>query len=410
MATNSSSLNVSQPQIPVFKGESYEFWSTKMKKLFNSQDLWDFVEAGIAETNDNEVRQKENQKRDVNALFFIQQDVDESIFSRIATTTTSKQAWMILKTEYQGSTKVITVKLQSLHRDFEISGMKGNESVQDYLAHISTIIRTAYSNPLNMAYRSSDTTCMTRSSNKDLIQPFENPERVFRSSRKLSKTHSIDYLNSSNSTLFLISKISLKKRKSDHEDANEHIEKVFEIVDIFHIPNITQDHVMLQAFPMSLTGAASHWLRNEPSGLIITWEALRKKFLSKYCPPTRTAKKMEEINNFQQEPDETLYQAWERFKELLMRCPQHYLTDMQEVILFYKGLEVPTRQILDSKGAIPTMTAVDAKLNNLGREIKKVNEKVYAAQVGCELCKGPHYTKDCPLKEEGKTLEEAYYT
>ncbi|GJW64810.1 cyclin, C-terminal domain-containing protein [Tanacetum coccineum] len=39
---------------------------------------------------------------------------------------------------------------------------------------------------------------------------------------------------------------------------------------------------------------------------------------------------MEEINNFQQEPDETLYQAWERFKELLMKCPQHYLTEMQE--------------------------------------------------------------------------------
>ncbi|GJS39955.1 hypothetical protein Tco_0564998 [Tanacetum coccineum] len=42
--------------------------------------------------------------------------------------------------------------------------------------------------------------------------------------------------------------------------------------------------------------------------------------------------------------------------------------------------------------------------------IKKVNEKVYAAQVGCEQCKGPHYTKDFPQKEEGKTLEEAYYT
>ncbi|GKD22122.1 hypothetical protein Tco_1223825, partial [Tanacetum coccineum] len=39
---------------------------------------------------------------------------------------------------------------------------------------------------------------------------------------------------------------------------------------------------------------------------------------------------MEEINNFQQEPDETIYQAWERFKELLMKCPQHYLTKMQE--------------------------------------------------------------------------------
>ncbi|GJY56887.1 hypothetical protein Tco_0456002, partial [Tanacetum coccineum] len=40
---------------------------------------------------------------------------------------------------------------------------------------------------------------------------------------------------------------------------------------------------------------------------------------------------------------------------------------------------------------------IQAQLNNLRREIKKVNEKVYAAQVGCEQCKGPHYTKDFPL-------------
>ncbi|GJX72800.1 ribonuclease H-like domain-containing protein [Tanacetum coccineum] len=33
----------------------------------------------------------------------------------------------------------------------------------------------------------------------------------------------------------------------------------------------------------------------------------------------------------------------------------------------------------------------------------------YRSGVGCEQCKGPHYTKDCPLKEEGKILEEAYY-
>ncbi|GJX56108.1 hypothetical protein Tco_0286005 [Tanacetum coccineum] len=154
---------------------------------------------------------------------------------------------------------------------------------------------------------------------------------------------------------------------------------------------------------------------------------------------------MEEINNFQQEPDENLYQACEQFKELLMKCSQHYLTKMQEVILFYNGLGIPTRQILDSRGAISSKTAADAKvaiqemveysqkwhnrtsrsrstktsdglaaiqaqLNNLRRKIKIVNEKVYVAQVGCKKCKGPHYTKDFPLKEEGKTLENAYYT
>ncbi|GJS25696.1 hypothetical protein Tco_0454328 [Tanacetum coccineum] len=42
------------------------------------------------------------------------------------------------------------------------------------------------------------------------------------------------------------------------------------------------------------------------------------------------------------------------------------------------------------------LVAIQAQLNNLGREIKKVNEKVYAAQVRCEQCNGPHYTKDCP--------------
>ncbi|GKA11855.1 uncharacterized mitochondrial protein-like protein [Tanacetum coccineum] len=185
---------------------------------------------------------------------------------------------------------------------------------------------------------------------------------------------------------------------SDHEDANEHIKKVLEIVDLFHIPNITIDQVMLRAFPMSLTRAASRWLRNKPSGSITTWEDLKTKFLSKYCPPARTANKMEEINNFQQEPDENLYQAWERFKEILMKCPQHYLTEMQEIVL--------TRSTETSDG----LAAILAQLNNLGREIKKVNERVYVAQVGCEQCKGPHYTKDYPLKEEGKTLEEAYYT
>ncbi|GKE26223.1 hypothetical protein Tco_1441607, partial [Tanacetum coccineum] len=72
---------------------------------------------------------------------------------------------------------------------------------------------------------------------------------------------------------------------SDHEDANGHIEKVLEIVDLFHIPNITIDQVMLKAFPMSLTGAASRWLRNEPTGSITTWDGLKIKFLNKYCPP-----------------------------------------------------------------------------------------------------------------------------
>ncbi|GJT26547.1 putative reverse transcriptase domain-containing protein [Tanacetum coccineum] len=270
--------------------------------------------------------------------------------------------------------------------------------------------------------------CMTRSSTKELLTPFKDLEREFRSSRKLFKTLSLDESRSPEYNLFSYLEENSKEEVTetmaetmeqymsktradygsgiartkiddkdhfvlkgqflkelrdntfsglDHEDANEHIEKVQEIIALFNVPNITQDQVMLQVFPMSLTGAASHWLRNKPSGSIKTWEYLKIKFLSKYCPPVQTAKKMEEINNFHQEPDETLYQAWERFKELLKKFPQHYLTEMKE-----NGTP-RTRSIETSDG----LAAIQAQLNNLGREMKKVNEKVYAAQVECEKCK-----------------------
>ncbi|GJR35310.1 pyruvate dehydrogenase (acetyl-transferring) kinase, mitochondrial [Tanacetum coccineum] len=280
--------------------------------------------------------------------------------------------------------------------------------------------------------------CMTRSSTSELFTPYKEPEREFRSSRRHFKTLSLDELRSHDFNLlsdqeYLEEEVAetmaetmeqyISKTRADyghHEDANEHIEKVLEIVDLFHIPNITIDQVMLRAFPMSLTGDASRWLRNEPTSSITTWDGLKTKFLNKYCPPAQTAKKMEEINNFQQEPDENLYQAWERFKELLMNCPQHYLMEMHETaanakIAIQKMAEYSQKWHNGTSRSRSTETsdglvAIQAQLNNLGREIKKVNEKVYAAQVGCEQCKGTHYTKDCPLKEEGKTLEEAYYT
>nr|GFA44335.1 hypothetical protein [Tanacetum cinerariifolium] len=103
---------------------------------------------------------------------------------------------------------------------------------------------------------------------------------------------------------------------SGNEDANERIEKVLEIVDLFHIPNITQGQVMLRDFPMSLTRASSRWLRNEPVGSITTWETLKEIFK---CRSTETSNRL---------------------------------------------------------------AAIQAQLNNIRREIKKVYEKVYAAQVG----------------------------
>nr|GEX24212.1 hypothetical protein [Tanacetum cinerariifolium] len=154
---------------------------------------------------------------------------------------------------------------------------------------------------------------MTRSSTKELFTPFKDPEQEFRSFRKNFKTPSLDESRSPDFDLFSnqeeyskeefaktiaktmeqymnktrvdygsgIARPKIEDKDSfelkgqflnelhdntfsgsNNKDANEHIEKILEIEDLFHIPNITIDQVTLRAFPMSLTRAASRWLRN----------------------------------------------------------------------------------------------------------------------------------------------------
>ncbi|GJX73892.1 hypothetical protein Tco_0312487 [Tanacetum coccineum] len=132
---------------------------------------------------------------------------------------------------------------------------------------------------------------MTRSSTKELFTPFEEPEQCEEEvievmteptmEEYMMKTRE-DYGSGiarpkiDEKAYFELKGQFLKELRdntfsgSDNDDANEHIEKVLEIVDLFHIPNVTQDQIMLRVFPMLLTGAASRWLKNEPASSIDT--------------------------------------------------------------------------------------------------------------------------------------------
>jgi len=54
---------------------------------------------------------------------------------------------------------------------------------------------------------------------------------------------------------------------------------------------------------------------------------LSKAFLIKYFPPGKTAKLRAEIRSFIQRDGESLYEAWERFKDLPQQCPHHAVLD-----------------------------------------------------------------------------------
>ncbi|GJS51772.1 hypothetical protein Tco_0625134 [Tanacetum coccineum] len=66
-------------------------------------------------------------------------------------------------------------------------------------------------------------------------------------------------------------------------------------------------------------------------------------------------------------------------------------------------------RIIESNSNTKGITAIVSKLYSLGRDIKKLKENVHAIQVGCQLCRGSHLDKECPLNEEVKSFEVVKY-
>ncbi|GKA92028.1 hypothetical protein Tco_0813953 [Tanacetum coccineum] len=52
------------------------------------------------------------------------------------------------------------------------------------------------------------------------------------------------------------------------------------------------------------------------------------------------------------------------------------------------------------------LAALVNKLDNLGRDMKKLKEKCSQQSLLMPICEGPHLEKDCPLNEELKQVEE----
>ncbi|GJX22948.1 reverse transcriptase domain-containing protein [Tanacetum coccineum] len=122
---------------------------------------------------------------------------------------------------------------------------------------------------------------------------------------------------------------------------------------------------MLTIFPKNLTRATKRWIKSEPSGTITTWDILKDNFHAKYFSPSKTARQIEEIHNFKQEVDETLFRSWERFKGLLFKCQQNDLNGMQQVVVFYKVEREEYWTI------IKDWAAITAKPDKQGRKVPK---------------------------------------
>ncbi|XP_057451884.1 uncharacterized protein LOC130743668 [Lotus japonicus] len=101
-------------------------------------------------------------------------------------------------------------------------------------------------------------------------------------------------------------------------------------------------------FHYTLKDAAEDWLRSQPPNSIRTWEDLAEKFIAKFFPSTRIRKAKQEIYAFKHSKSENLYEAWERFQELLRKCPGHNISTGEQVDKFYSSLREYARGMLDA--------------------------------------------------------------
>nr|GFA33101.1 reverse transcriptase domain-containing protein [Tanacetum cinerariifolium] len=99
------------------------------------------------------------------------------------------------------------------------------------------------------------------------------------------------------------------------DDANRHIDKFLEVTQHMKQNGVSDDALHLSLFPYSLTHHATAW---------------------------------NEIMNFRQDPNKSLFEAWERYKLSIDRSPNHNMLLVTQIDTFYNGLTLRHRDTINA--------------------------------------------------------------
>nr|GEW47934.1 reverse transcriptase domain-containing protein [Tanacetum cinerariifolium] len=177
------------------------------------------------------------------------------------------------------------------------------------------------------------------------------------------------------------------------DDANKHLDKFLHVTQCIKVNEVTDDALRLYLLPHSLTHHATAWFDRFPRNSITTFEQMAKIFLEKYFPPSMVTKLRNEITNFRQRPDESLFEAWECYKLSIDRCPNHNMLPVTQIDTFYNGLTLRHRDTINA-AAGGTFMKRRPKENLM--KVLQINQQVKAVTPSCETCGGPHAYNDCP--------------
>nr|GEW71149.1 hypothetical protein [Tanacetum cinerariifolium] len=241
----------------------------------------------------------------------------------------------------------------------------------------------------------------TRSSARNLFPPFDNPELTIRRRSRVDPTLLNDFEMAAEGTsdqpvpdLRTMKELCQPSLNARGDDANKHLDKFLHVTQSIKVNGVTDDALRLYLFSHSLTHHATAWFDRLPRNSINTFEQMAKMFFGKYFPPSIVTKLKNEITNFRQRPDESLFEAWERYKLSIDRCHNYNMLPVTEIYTFYNGLSLIHRDTINAAAGGTFMKrplkAEMAEINKNLMIVLQVNQQVKAVTPNCETCGGPH--------------------
>ncbi|CAM8936012.1 unnamed protein product [Rhodiola kirilowii] len=132
-----------------------------------------------------------------------------------------------------------------------------------------------------------------------------------------------------------------------NEDPHQHLKRFVQMCNTVKTNGVPPESYYMRLFPFSLSDKASRWLDSHADRTFTTWDTLAEAFLQQYFPLSKTTHFRNKIISFRSMDGETLYEAWERYKELMRLCAHHNLELWQIIDTFYQGIDQGMRTLIN---------------------------------------------------------------